>query len=487
MAKVHKSPLLKDGEYTVETVKELAFFDLTGDKAKTKGTSNKSYHAELHKPKKGNRSQVYTMWGPTGGNQRNEYRYYDNLSEAEADLNKILKSKKKKGYEEIDIAQRSHGSDEAKKITKTVTLTNVSHLGKAKASSLHTETQRLISELMGATNKFVIQTLRCPLGQLTNNQIDRGRDALNNARKVLATNNKTKDQEITDLTNEFYRLIPHNLGSGARGQMTELLLNENQRILEKEADLDTLLDAKSIGAALTSSNVDDKYNSLSMDLEYINHSSPTYKWVNKMVLDTRANNHRHLGKIKVMNIWSASRRGEFNIFKKRAEEIAPQCGKALFPHGMRTLVSSREDIPNSMKTLYKNANIMPLFHGTRTENVVGISKNGLLIRPSNAVITGAMYGNSLYMAKNSTKSINYTSIKSSYWAKGGDSKAFLFLVDCALGNQVIARGPSNYTKKSISPKHSVWAKSNKSGVINDEFMLYNTNQHNIRYIIEFGC
>ena len=58
MAKVHKSPLLKDGEYTVETVKELAFFDLTGDKAKTKGTSNKSYHAELHKPKKGNRSQV---------------------------------------------------------------------------------------------------------------------------------------------------------------------------------------------------------------------------------------------------------------------------------------------------------------------------------------------------------------------------------------------------------------------------------------------
>ena len=101
MAKVHKEPLLKDSEYTVELVKELAFFDLTGDKAKTKGTSNKSYHAELHKPKKGSKAQVYTMWGPTGGNQRHEWRYYGDLDEATFDLEKILKSKKKKGYEDM--------------------------------------------------------------------------------------------------------------------------------------------------------------------------------------------------------------------------------------------------------------------------------------------------------------------------------------------------------------------------------------------------
>ena len=42
MAKVQKSPLLTDGEFDVKEVIELSFFDLTGDKAKTKGTSNKS-------------------------------------------------------------------------------------------------------------------------------------------------------------------------------------------------------------------------------------------------------------------------------------------------------------------------------------------------------------------------------------------------------------------------------------------------------------
>ena len=51
-------------------------------------------------------------------------------------------------------------------------------------------------------------------------------------------------KELTRLTNSFYGLIPHNLGAGARGQMIELRLDTLDKIVAKETDLDTLLDAK---------------------------------------------------------------------------------------------------------------------------------------------------------------------------------------------------------------------------------------------------
>ena len=99
-----------------------------------------------------------------------------------------------------------------------------------------------------------------------------------------------------------------------------------------------------------------------------------------------------------------------------------------------------------------------------------------------------MYGSGcIYFAKNSTKSINYSSISSSYWAKGKDNKAFLFLNDCILGNQKIASGPYQYNKENIKPYHSVWAKSGQSGIINDEFMTYTLSQNKLRYLLEFTC
>ena len=123
-AKVEKTPLLDEGKYNVDKVVELNFFDLSGEKAKTKGTSNKSYHAELHLAKVGQSAQIYSMWGPTGGNQTKDWRYYKSHADAQKDFDKIIKSKKKKGYKEVDVAQRAYGSEAAKKITKAVELKN---------------------------------------------------------------------------------------------------------------------------------------------------------------------------------------------------------------------------------------------------------------------------------------------------------------------------------------------------------------------------
>jgi hypothetical protein len=63
------------------------------------------------------------------------------------------------------------------------------------------------------------------------------------------------------------------------------------------------------------------------------------------------------------------------------------------------------------------------------------------------------------------------------------------LADVAYGNYKMANGAHFYSKKSISPSHSVFAQGGKSGVINDEIITYTPSgpgqQHCLRYIIEF--
>jgi poly [ADP-ribose] polymerase len=478
--KVQKTSELKD--FTVTKVVELNFFDLTGEKSHTFGTSNKAYHLEAHLSTSGD-IELFSMYGATGKIQAKEYRYFGkDVAAAEKEFDKIIKSKIRKGYVEVDVAQRAIGSEGAKQITKEVILKDATIAPTVKKSNLHIETQRLISDLMGSTNKFVIETLKCPLGQLTNSQIDYGREILNQAKAVVKSDSPKQD-ELLALTNKFYGAIPHNLGCGARGKMTELLLDSVSKIDQKEYDLDTLLDAKAIGAILTDNSVDVQYNSLDTEFTFINHNDGIFNWLNSLIQDTRASNHKQLGKIVLLNAWSINRKGEEENFLNSVNRISPNCGKQVIPHQLSSLVFDR---PNGNSSLFKSANVIPLFHGTRTQNITGILKKGILIRPSGVVICGAMYGNAIYFGM-SSKSINYTSIHSAYWSGGKDSKAYLFVSDCALGNQLIARGSYQYSEHNIKPSHSVWAKGGQSGVINDEFMLYNTTQHNLKYLIEFSC
>jgi poly [ADP-ribose] polymerase len=479
--------LLTSGHYTVDEVKELNFFDLTGEKASCKGTSAKQYRAELQVSNDKTSAQIFTMWGPTGGRQTSDWRHYQDVFKAKKEFDSIIKSKLKKGYVEVDVAIRAFGSDEAKKITKHVELTNSNHLNIVK-SSLHSETQRLISSLMKSTNQFVIQTLKCPLGQLSNSQIDLGRSLLKQA-KTIVESKVQDDAKILQLTNQFYSAIPHNLGSGFRGKMDHLLLNDVNKILSKEYDLDTLLDAKEIGAVLAAdAKIDDQYNSLNADLQFIDKQTDLFNWIEKMVLETRANNHSHLGKIKVNNAWKIARKGERDNFLKMVKEVSETSTRAHLPPMLKNLVPNRPDMDESC-SLYPKTNTWPLFHGTRTQNMTGIMKGGLLIRPSGAVVTGAMFDRSggLYFSTQASKSLNYTSVSTSYWAKGSDKFGYLFITDVCVGNYLVPRGPYGYTLDGIKPNHSVYAIGGKSGVINDEIITYTTHQSSLRMVVEVEC
>ena len=126
--------------------------------------------------------------------------------------------------------------------------------------------------------------------------------------------------------------------------------------------------------------------------------------------------------------------------------------------------------------------IWELWHGTKASNLLSILKVGMIIPPSSSGhVTGRMYGDGLYFSDQSTKSLNYAT---NFWGGGGRTdRLFMFLVDVAMGKQHI---PSYSCSRLPAGYDSCYAKAGKSGVYNNEMVVYRTSQANPTFLIEFG-
>ena len=137
-----------------------------------------------------------------------------------------------------------------------------------------------------------------------------------------------------------------------------------------------------------------------------------------------------------------------------------------------------------------------LYHGSRNENFLSIIQNGLKIRPKGVQTTGSMFGDAVYFADLARKSIGYTSLSGSYWASGHSNKAYLAIFEVATGHEwrVFDNGQtwsswmSRIDEKQVKLNgcDSVFAKGGVD-LRNNEYMIYNSNQCTIRYLIELTC
>ena len=141
--------------------------------------------------------------------------------------------------------------------------------------------------------------------------------------------------------------------------------------------------------------------------------------------------------------------------------------------------------PNNLKTKL-------LYHGSRNENFLSILQNGLKIRPSGVATTGSMFGDGIYGANKARKSIGYTSLRGSYWASGSSNRAYLAIFEFATGkeyevlkNQKYQHWMSKLNEKEVKDKgyDSVFAQGG-ADLRNDEYIIYNSNQCTVRYLIE---
>ena len=135
-----------------------------------------------------------------------------------------------------------------------------------------------------------------------------------------------------------------------------------------------------------------------------------------------------------------------------------------------------------------------LFHGSRSENFWSIIKTGLVLRPTNAVITGKMFGYGCYYAPKCAKSIGYTSLSGSYWARGGNNTAYMALFDVAYGTPYdVYNFDSKYYNldynrlQQFKPgANCLHAHADRGMLRNDEIVVYKEEQMTIKYLIEIG-
>ena len=134
-----------------------------------------------------------------------------------------------------------------------------------------------------------------------------------------------------------------------------------------------------------------------------------------------------------------------------------------------------------------------LFHGTRNENIWNILKTGLVLRPQNVKIQGKMFGYGIYFAPSAAKSLGYTSLSGSYWAKGNANSGFMILHAVAYGKPYDVHSFDskyyNYDYRALRNAcpgaHCLHAHAGQM-LRNDEIIVYKEEQLMPLYLIEIG-
>jgi poly [ADP-ribose] polymerase len=287
-----------------------------------------------------------------------------------------------------------------------------------------------------------------PLGIVTQDAIDEARSILVQIGDLVQAAHWS-DSLFNRYNNQFFQLVPQDLGRGR--QTCQDLWPDMKKVQERNNLLDNL--EGSLKVALTPATTDKdesktetkKMFAASMDLI---KDTAEFDRLNKKFLETLNRTHVASG-----------------LKLKRAFTVK--------------IDSMHDDFVNRGLPL---GNVMELWHGTGTGNIISILKTGFKVAPpSTARIAGKMFGNGLYHAIQSTKSLNYAY---GYWSGERNKTCYMFLNDVALGNYKV---PSHSTS-SPPPQgyHTWWAKPGISGIQNDEIVAFGEYQVNPRYLLEFS-
>ena len=146
----------------------------------------------------------------------------------------------------------------------------------------------------------------------------------------------------------------------------------------------------------------------------------------------------------------------------------------------------------SQKGIHKTEELF--WHGSRNENWMSILTNGLMYRPSGAVVSGSMYNNpnccAHYFANKARKSYGYTSSSNAYWVRGSAKKVYMAIFSVNVGkyHNVYTHTSEcyNFSKDYLKKKgnyDSVFAHAGSS-LHNDEIIAYDDAQITIHAIVE---
>jgi len=450
----------------------------TLNKTDLKEGNNKFYQIEAHVSKDKKKFRLYSRYGRVGQEGMQEERVPDqdeaSLLSAFESL-KAEKTKASKGYVEIKMAATKIGSA----VTNSQILSDDVKKDKVKGETedkgekktkldIHQTVAKLVDRLYTEAGQAVRQQLsgtlntsvENPLGTLTLSQIDHGRNILQEIQQMIVDKPKLKSTIHADLiqkSNEFYSAIPQTIahrpkpseGKKALDEwLATMVLNDEKRLDEKEDLLGLLSDVQGMVKGFASTDVEKKYVEIGCEYVYLAKDDPAYKRIEDFHSSTRSSHHDW--KASIQNIWRVRIKGQKEKHLPKMKEIG---------------------------------NVKPLFHGSGPQNILGICKHGLLMRPPGVYITGSMFGNGLYFADQSSKSEQYSFGRYG----GGSGKAdtfFMFVTDVALGTIKEYEDAQTHLTKPPSGYDSVQGKKGR-WLVHNEFIVYSIHQHILQYLIEF--
>ena len=291
---------------------------------------------------------------------------------------------------------------------------------------------------------------KTPLGVILPDQVSDARDLLDDIGELVVDEDYT-NRRFNGLLQDYLRLIPHAVGMS---KITPKLIFPDNNALQTENNLLDGLTASfnDIQSGVTASTgkkakkvVPPRLFDVTLDIV---RDRATLTRIKKYFNDTKLNMHV-TANYRVKTVYEIRIGAMAKAFETQGKPIG---------------------------------NLMELWHGTKCSNLLSILKIGLIIpRSSSGHVTGRMFGDGLYFSDQSTKALNYAT---SFWGQGGSTRRiFMFLADVAMGNSYVPSGwSSNLPKRGYD---STFAKARKSGVSNNEMIVYQTKQANLKYLIEF--
>jgi poly [ADP-ribose] polymerase 2/3/4 len=402
---------------------------------------NKFWTGELHED-----GTVVTKWGRVGYNSQSK----SFPSAGESFLAAKEREKLKKGYIYPKIAGLA-----------TATTARPAPVGKATLDLIAKQQlvknkpklEQLVNRLVEANiHNITSQTnivynsdsglFQTPLGIVTPEGITDARNLLVEVKKCFSA--ACNPEHLKGLVSKYLMIIPQNIG------MTKNAVHAvfpEESALQRQADILDSLEASynSFTSIPTTTKADDKVEKVfEVELDILQNEAERVRIV-EFFEKSKKRQHGY-DHIKVSEIYQVSIGDMARLFEREGKKVG---------------------------------NVVEVYHGTSQANLLSILKSGIRVAPpSTAYIAGKMFGNGIYGAVNSSKSLGYTYGR---WGGSASVSGWLFVCQFAMGKPY---EPSGRCQSPASGHDSVWARAEKCRLYHDELIVYKDHQVNVQYLLE---
>jgi len=388
---------------------------------------------------------VMTMWGRVGYNGDSKMF----TGAGRSFLEKKQREKQKKGYSPLKTVGGPASATTAQ--VKDMGNHELRQIAKAQlVKSKNPQLDRLIDRLVQAnvhriTSSTQIQfnsstgLFSTPLGIVTPEGISEARNLLVTLNQFVGRRDWTSTPMLR-ATSDYLRLVPQAVGMRLNVQS----LFPNTTAIQKQSDVLDSLEAS--------------YQALQSQPTTTGQPKKSMEQVFQVDLDVLIDAR---DRQRIDRWFESSKKDMHNYGRVKIREM---------------YVVNIHEMTNSFEN--KTSPFQEVWHGTSQANCLSILKSGLKTSPpSTAAIAGKMFGNGIYGAINSSKSLGYTFGR---WGQGGvGDSGWLFVCEFAMGNIKTVYDSCN----KPSGCDSVWAKAGR-GLYNDELIVYRNSQVKVKYLLE---